>query len=55
MGQYREGLLRKQQEALALLARRQQQEYLLLINLVSKHAPAQPSEPPAGPPRRESE
>jgi tetratricopeptide (TPR) repeat protein len=55
MGQFREGLLRKQQEALALLTRRQQQEYLLLINLVSKHAPTQPSEPPTGPPRRESE
>ncbi len=35
-GQYREGLLAKQQEVLALLTQRHQQEYLLLINLVSK-------------------
>jgi tetratricopeptide (TPR) repeat protein len=35
-GQYRDGLLQKQQEVLALLARRHQQEHLLLINLVSK-------------------
>src|SRR5947209_12811741 len=39
MGQYRERLLQKQQEALALLAAQNQQEYLLLINLVSRHAP----------------
>jgi tetratricopeptide (TPR) repeat protein len=37
-GEYRERLLQKQQEVLALLARRHQQEYLLLINLVSKYA-----------------
>jgi tetratricopeptide (TPR) repeat protein len=44
-GQYRERLLQKQQEALALLQARNQQEYLLLINLVSRHAP------PVGPER----
>ncbi len=38
MGQYRDRLLQKQQEALALLAQQNQQEYLLLINLVSKYA-----------------
>jgi tetratricopeptide (TPR) repeat protein len=37
-GQFRDGLLQKQNEVLALLARRNQQEYLLLINLVSKYA-----------------
>src|SRR5205807_5392722 len=37
-GEYRERLLQKLQEALALLTRRHQQEYLLLINLVSKYA-----------------
>jgi len=37
-GQFREQLLRKQQEILALLNVRNQQEYLLLINLVSKYA-----------------
>ena len=37
-GEYRERLLQKQQEVLALLARRHQQEYLLLTNLVSKAA-----------------
>jgi tetratricopeptide (TPR) repeat protein len=37
-GEYRERLLQKQQEVLALAARRHQQEYLLLVNLVSKHA-----------------
>ncbi len=37
-GQYRQQLLQKQQEVLALQTRRHQQEYLLLINLVSKYA-----------------
>jgi tetratricopeptide (TPR) repeat protein len=37
-GEYRERLLQKQQEVIALQTRRHQQEYLLLINLVSKHA-----------------
>ncbi len=37
-GEYRERLLQKQQEVVALQARRHQQEYLLLINLVSKYA-----------------
>ena len=37
-GEYRERLLRKQQEVLAQVAVRHQQEYLLLVNLVSKHA-----------------
>jgi tetratricopeptide (TPR) repeat protein len=37
-GQYRERLLHKQQEVLARLAARHQQEYLLLANLVSRHA-----------------
>ncbi len=39
-GEYRERLLQKQQEVVALQARRHQQEYLLLINLVSKYAKA---------------
>jgi tetratricopeptide (TPR) repeat protein len=37
-GEYRERLLHKQQEVLAQLAGRHQQEYLLLANLVSRHA-----------------
>jgi tetratricopeptide (TPR) repeat protein len=37
-GQYRERLLHKQQEVLAQQAARHQQEYLLLVNLVSRHA-----------------
>jgi tetratricopeptide (TPR) repeat protein len=37
-GEYRDRLLHKQQEVLALLARRHQHEYLLMINLVSKYA-----------------
>jgi tetratricopeptide (TPR) repeat protein len=37
-GEYRERLLQKQQEVLAGLHLRNQQEYLLLINLVSRHA-----------------
>ncbi len=37
-GEYRDRLLQKQQEVVALQARRHQQEYLLLINLVSKYA-----------------
>jgi tetratricopeptide (TPR) repeat protein len=37
-GEYRDRLLQKQQEVIALQTRRHQQEYLLLINLVSKHA-----------------
>jgi tetratricopeptide (TPR) repeat protein len=38
LGEYRERLLQKQSEVLALLTRRQQQEYLLLVNLVSRAA-----------------
>lgn len=38
MGEYRDRLLQKLQEALALLTRRHQQEYLTLINLVSRYA-----------------
>jgi tetratricopeptide (TPR) repeat protein len=38
MGEYRERLLQKQQEVLALQAQRHQQEYLRMINLVSKYA-----------------
>jgi tetratricopeptide (TPR) repeat protein len=37
-GEYRERLMQKQQEVVALQTRRHQQEYLLLINLVSKYA-----------------
>ena len=37
-GEYRDRLLHKQQEILGQLAQKHQQEYLLLINLVSKHA-----------------
>jgi tetratricopeptide (TPR) repeat protein len=37
-GEYRDRLLQKQQEILALLTQRNQQEYLLLVNLVSKFA-----------------
>jgi Flp pilus assembly protein TadD len=37
-GAYRERLLQKQNEVLGRLAARHQQEYLLLVNLVSKHA-----------------
>jgi tetratricopeptide (TPR) repeat protein len=45
-GEYRERLLQKQNEVLALLAQRQQQEYLLLTNLVSRHArPAERDSP----------
>jgi tetratricopeptide (TPR) repeat protein len=50
MGQYRERLLHKQQEVVAQQVQRHQQEYLLLVNLVSKYAPATPTEP-----RREGE
>ena len=52
-GEYRERLLQKQQEVLALLTRRHQQEYLLLINLVSRRGKQEPDkakerdEPPA--------
>ncbi len=52
-GEYRERLLQKQQEVLALLTRRHQQEYLLLINLVSRRGNQEPDkakerdEPPA--------
>lgn len=38
MGEYRDRLLQKQQEALMRLAGRHQQEYLTLINLVSRYA-----------------
>ena len=38
-GEYRERLLQKQSEVLALLAQRHQQEYLRMVNLVSKYAP----------------
>jgi tetratricopeptide (TPR) repeat protein len=38
MGEYRERLLQKQNEVLALQAQRHQQEYLRMINLVSKYA-----------------
>jgi tetratricopeptide (TPR) repeat protein len=38
MGQYRERLLHKQTEVLAGLEGRNRQEYLLMLNLVSKHA-----------------
>ncbi len=44
-GEYRERLLQKQQEVLAWLTRRHQQEYLLLINLVSKHGPQHEEKP----------
>jgi tetratricopeptide (TPR) repeat protein len=37
-GEYRDRLVQKQQEVMALQTRRHQQEYLLLINLVSKYA-----------------
>jgi tetratricopeptide (TPR) repeat protein len=37
-GQYRERLLAKLQEVVALQVRRHQTEYLLLVNLVSKYA-----------------
>jgi tetratricopeptide (TPR) repeat protein len=37
-GQYRDRLLHKQQEVLMHQAARHQQEYLLLVNLVSRHA-----------------
>ncbi len=47
-GEYRDRLLQKQQEVVALQARRHQQEYLLLINLVSKYAkPEKERESPA--------
>ena len=39
LGEYRERLLQKQSEVLALLAQRHQQEYLRMVNLVSKYAP----------------
>jgi tetratricopeptide (TPR) repeat protein len=45
MGQYRERLFHKQQEVLAQQVLRHQQEYLLLVNLVSKYAPATATEP----------
>lgn len=44
-GEFQERLLQKQQEVLALARQRHQQEYLLLINLVSKFARQQDSEP----------
>ena len=37
-GEFRDKLLHKQQEVLAVQAQKNQQEYLLLINLVSKYA-----------------
>jgi tetratricopeptide (TPR) repeat protein len=37
MGEYRERLLQKQAEVLQLLTQKSQQEYLLMVNLVSKH------------------
>jgi tetratricopeptide (TPR) repeat protein len=40
-GEYRDRLLQKQQEVLAQVAARHRQEYLLLVNLVSRHAPRQ--------------
>jgi tetratricopeptide (TPR) repeat protein len=46
MGQYRERLLQKQQEVVAQQVQRHQQEHLLLVNLVSKYAPAEPTEMP---------
>ncbi len=45
IGQYRQQLLQKQQEVLALQTRRHQQEYLLLINLVSKGARQESDKP----------
>ncbi len=44
-GQFRERLLQKQNEVLAKQALRHQQEYLLLINLVSKHAKTDDKKP----------
>lgn len=44
-GQFRERLMQKQSEVLAKLALRHQQEYLLLINLVSKHAKSDDKKP----------
>jgi tetratricopeptide (TPR) repeat protein len=46
MGQYRERLLQKLNELVAQLTMRHQQEYLLLINLVSKHAKRDEDEKP---------
>jgi len=46
MGEYRDRLLQKQSEVLALLAQRHQQEYLRMVNLVSKYAPPGESDRP---------
>jgi tetratricopeptide (TPR) repeat protein len=46
MGQYRERLLRKQQEVVVQQAQRHQQEYLLLVNLVSKYATTETMDSP---------
>jgi tetratricopeptide (TPR) repeat protein len=50
-GEYRERLLQKQQEVLGQLAVRHRQEYLLLVNLVSRHA--QDKDPDRGRPGAE--
>jgi tetratricopeptide (TPR) repeat protein len=51
-GQYRDRLFQKQQEVVARQTQRHQQEFLLLINLVSKHAAEEKERPqePAPPP-----
>jgi tetratricopeptide (TPR) repeat protein len=52
-GEYRERLLHKQAEVLAGLEGRNRQEYLLMLNLVSKHArPLDRDRPCPRPPRR---
>jgi tetratricopeptide (TPR) repeat protein len=44
-GQYRERLLQKQNELVALQSRRHQQEFLLLVNLVSRYPAAKTAKP----------
>ncbi len=53
LGQYRDRLLAKQQEVVALQAARHQQEYLLLVNLVSKYAPPGTDAGKPGPDRQD--
>jgi hypothetical protein len=48
-GEYRERLLQKQAEVLGGLEVRNRQEYLLLLNLVSKHAPWKATARPPNP------
>ena len=50
-GQYRDRLLQKQQEVLALMANRHQQEYLRLSNLVSRHSGDNDKPKPSSPDR----